>query len=120
MNEQNLIPLSKRTKEERREICSKGGKASGVARSFKSALKNKLKANPELYDDIADMLTDEALKGKNLKAVEMLIDLTGESAQREALAIKRKELRLKEKAAKSENTGTQETPQLYKALEEEK
>ena len=98
----------------------KGGKASGVSRSFKSALKVKLKANPELYDDVVDMLADEALNGRNLKAVEMMLDLMGESAQREALAIKRKELRLKEKAAKSESSGMQETPQLYRALEEDK
>lgn len=95
----------------------KGGKASGISRSFKSALKNKLKENPELYDSIVDMLADEALNERNLKAVEMMLDLMGESAQREALAIKRKELRLKEKVAKTENTGSQETPQLYKALE---
>lgn len=117
MNENNLIPLSKRTKSEQREIQSKGGKASGISRSFKSALKNKLKENPELYDSIVDMLADEALNERNLKAVEMMLDLMGESAQREALAIKRKELRLKEKVAKTENTGSQETPQLYKALE---
>lgn len=98
----------------------KGGKASGVSRSFKSALKAKLKANPELYDDVADMLADEALNGRNLKAVEMMLDLIGESAQREALAIKRKELRLKEKAAKSEGSDAQETPQLYRALEGDK
>lgn len=98
----------------------KGGKASGVSRSFKSALKVKLKANPKLYDDVVDMLADEALNGRNLKAVEMMLDLMGESAQREALAIKRKELRLKEKAAKSESSDTQETPQLYRALEEDK
>ena len=102
------------------ESGRKGGKASGVSRSFKSALKAKLKANPELYDDVVDMLADEALNGRNLKAVEMMLDLMGESAQREALAIKRKELRLKEKAAKSESSDTQEAPQLYRALEEDK
>ena len=119
MNNENLIPFSKRSTSEVREAGAKGGKASGVARSFKSALKVKLKANPELYDDVVDMLADEALNGRNLKAVEMMLDLMGESAQREALAIKRKELRLKEKAAKSESSGTQETPQLYRALLEE-
>lgn len=35
MNEQNLIPLTERTKSEQREICSKGGKASGQARQRK-------------------------------------------------------------------------------------
>ena len=38
-NEQNLIPQSKRTKKEQREIASKGGKASGEARRAKKTLK---------------------------------------------------------------------------------
>lgn len=101
MNEKNLIPLSKRTKSEQREIQSKGGKASGVSRSFKSALKKKYKENPELYGELVDMLTDEALFEKNLKAAEMLIDLMGESVQRETLALKKKELKMKEEAANS-------------------
>lgn len=68
MNNENLIPLSKRTKSEQREIQSKGGKASGISRSFKSALKKKFKENPELYEELINMLTDEALTGRNLKA----------------------------------------------------
>ena len=46
------------------------------------------------------MLTDEALTGRNLKAADMLIDLMGESVQRENHALKRKELKLKEDAVK--------------------
>ncbi len=118
MNEHNLIPLSQRTKSEQREIQSKGGKASGISRSFKSALKKKFKENPELYEDMINMLTDEALEGRNLKATEMLLDLMGESVQRETLAIKRKELRLKESVLKSNKEESQETPMLYKALED--
>lgn len=38
-NKKNLIPLSKRTKSERREIAKKGGKKSGEARSRKVELK---------------------------------------------------------------------------------
>ncbi|MGN0613710.1 MAG: hypothetical protein ACI4JB_07385 [Porcipelethomonas sp.] len=118
MNEKNLIPLSKRTKSEQREIQSKGGKASGISRSFKSAIKKKFKENPELYGDLIDMLTDEALEEKNLKAAEMLVDLMGESVQRETLALKRKELKLRESSIHSDSSGSKEVPMLYKALED--
>lgn len=79
----------------------KGGKASGVSRGFKSTLKRKFRENPELYEEFADMLTNEALNEKNLKAAEMLIDLMGESAQRESLSLRKEELKLKEKAAEN-------------------
>ena len=118
LNNENLIPLSKRTKSEQREIQSKGGKASGISRSFKSALKKKFKENPELYDGLIDMLTDEALTGRNLKAADMLIDLMGESVQRENQALKRKELKLKEDAVKGVPEKAEE-PTLYKALEDD-
>ena len=39
MNENNLIPLNQRTKEEQREIAKKGGKASGKARQEKKTMK---------------------------------------------------------------------------------
>lgn len=118
LNNENLIPLSKRTKSKQREIQSKGGKASGISRSFKSALKKKFKENPELYDGLIDMLTDEALTGRNLKAADMLIDLMGESVQRENHALKRKELKLKEDAVKGVPEKSEE-PTLYKALEDD-
>ena len=39
MNEQNLIPTNKRSKEEARELGAKGGKASGKVRKEKAELK---------------------------------------------------------------------------------
>ena len=96
----------------------KGGKASGISISFKSALKKKFKENPELYEELIDMLTDEALTGRNLKAADMLIDLMGESVQRGNHALKRKELKLKEDAVKG-ITEKAEEPTLYKALEDD-
>ena len=113
MNDGNLIPLSARSKSEQRAIQSKGGKASGVSRSFKSSLKRKLKDNPSLIDDVIDVLIQEAVDGKNLKAADMLIDLLGET-----VALKRKELRLKEAAQKDKSETDTETPMLYQALEE--
>lgn len=118
LNDNNLIPMSKRTKSEQREIQSKGGKASGISRSFKSTIRKKFKENPDLYDELIDMLTNEALIARNLKAVDMLLDLTGESVQRETLALKRKELKLKEKATECEPRNSEE-PMLYKALEDD-
>lgn len=118
MNDGNLIPLSARSKSEQRAIQSKGGRASGVSRSFKSSLKRKLKDNPSLIDDVIDVLINEAVEGKNLKAADMLIDLLGESVQRESVALKRKELRMKEAAQKNSSEHDAETPMLYRALEE--
>lgn len=42
MNNSNLIPNSERTPEELREMCRKGGKASGVARRKKKAMKEQI------------------------------------------------------------------------------
>ncbi len=50
--EKNLIPLDKRTKEERREIAVKGGKASGKARQNKKTIKEI--ARMFLYAPIRD------------------------------------------------------------------
>lgn len=114
MNDENLIPQAhKLTVEEQ----SKGGKASGISRNFKGALKKRLKDNPETMDNIIEALVNQAESG-NVKAVECLIDLNGESVQRESLRIKSKELKLKEKSL--QNTGpefSKEEPLLYNALE---
>ena len=99
------------------EAGRKGGKSSAISRNFVSALKKRLKDNPETMDKIIDSLVSQAENG-DIKAVECLIDLNGESVQRESLKIKSKELKLKEKAL--QNTGTEfskEDPLLYTALE---
>lgn len=117
MNDGNLIPLNKRTKSEQRAIQSKGGKASGLSRSFVSALKKRLKDNPETMENIIDSLVEQAENG-DIKAVECLIDLNGESVQREALKLKAKELKLKQKALQKGSPELEkEEPLLYKALE---
>lgn len=41
--QENLIPLNQRTKEEQREIVTKGGKASGKVRQEKATFKNAIK-----------------------------------------------------------------------------
>lgn len=114
MNNENLIPAAhKLTVEEQ----SRGGKASAVSRSFRSATKKRLREHPELFEEIITMLIDKTLNG-DLKALELLLELFGESPKQMELALKKRELKLKEQAIQSGASGEQELPALLKALEE--
>lgn len=101
-NEQNLIPLNKRSKEEQRAIQSKGGKASGVSRGFRATFKKKLKDNPELVNEIANTVANMALDG-DLKAIELLVELAGESARQQEINLKKQELKIKKQNAENSN-----------------
>lgn len=99
-NEQNLIPLNRRSKSEQREIQSNGGRASGVSRRRKRSLReaadlylslppsdhkrwnsmSKSGVAPEDIDNQMAMiigLTERAIKG-DAKAAKVIIDLLGE------------------------------------------
>lgn len=102
-NEQNLIPLNKRTKSEQREIQSMGGCSSGVSRRRKKSLReatelylslpvsdkrawNRLARDgvePEDVDNqmaIIAGLAMKAMKGDS-KAAKVLFDLIGPAEQ---------------------------------------
>ena len=102
-NEKNLIPNSERTPEERREIATAGGKASGVSRRRKRSLKeaadlylslpvsdrrvwNKIArrgVDPEDIDNQMAMiigLTMAATTG-DAKAAKVIVDLLGEDSK---------------------------------------
>lgn len=112
MNEKNLIPgAHKLTVEEQ----SKGGKKSAVSRSFRSATKKRLKERPELFDEIISMLEQMSLNG-DLKALDLLLELSGESPKQMELALRKRELKLKENAVKAVRETPDEIPGLYKAL----
>lgn len=104
-NEQNLIPLNKRTKREQREIQADGGRASGVSRRRRKSLKeaadlylslppsnhrhwnsiSKAGVDPEDIDNQMAMiigLTERAIQG-DAKAAKVLIDLLGEKPDEE-------------------------------------
>ena len=117
LNEQNLIQNQKRTPSELREIARKGGIASGISRSFRSATKKRLKEHPELFEEIITMLVDKSLDG-DLKALELLIELSGESPKQMEIALKKQELKLKKQAMQTDTSGERELPALLKALEE--
>lgn len=101
-NEQNIIPNSERTPEERREIAAAGGRASGVSRRRKKSLReaaelylslpvsdkrawNKLARDgvePEDVDNqmaIIAGLTIKAAKG-DAKAAKLLFELVGDKS----------------------------------------
>ena len=65
-NEENLIPLNKRTKREQREIQKKGGVASGRVRRERADLKKKI--NDVLAMDVFGSQLREALEEKGLPA----------------------------------------------------
>ena len=98
----NLIPMSERTKDEQKVIATMGGKASGEARRQKKLMKeqmqillslpckkqknnNQMKAlgieGEELDNQMAVIVAmwEKALKG-NVKAAEFLRDTLGENA----------------------------------------
>ena len=104
-NEQNLIPLDKRTKSEQRKIQSMGGCSSGVSRRRKKSLReaaerylslpvadkrawNKLARDGVEPEDVANQmaiiagLTIKAAKG-DAKAAKLLFDLLGEQPKDE-------------------------------------
>lgn len=94
MNENNLVPNSKRTPMERRENARKAGLASGKARkersNLRSALKELLAAKSESPKDpkkqvtgaemLALTLFDKAMQG-NVNAFKLLAEITGEYKQ---------------------------------------
>lgn len=97
MNDQNLIPTTELTENERRELARKGGLASGEARRRRKQLRDDLlvmldeevefkdrDGNPmkkRLQESIARKVIKKANEG-DLKAVELIAKLTGEFEQR--------------------------------------
>ena len=80
MNEENLIPMNERTKEEQREIAKKGGIASGEARRRKKTLKEELIALLETNDNnnkISVAILNKALNG-DIQAFTTIRDTIGE------------------------------------------
>lgn len=88
-NEENLRPMSERTKDEQREIARQGGKASGEARRKKRDLRKALEMLLEKeYTDkkgnvatgaeaITAKLFEQAMKG-NVKAFETIRSTVGQ------------------------------------------
>lgn len=128
-NENNLIPVTERSKEEARALSSKGGKASGVTRRRKKTMKDamnlllalpvddanrakmeRLGIDPSIADNQMLMLIaafQQAIKG-NVRAMEFIKEITGSSAMTE---LDKKQLKLEnEKIAMQREKLKQEAP----------
>lgn len=121
MNDENLkkgkATQFRSGEEATRTNGAKGGKASGVSRSFRSATKKRLREHPELFEEIITMLTDRTLSG-DLKALELLLELSGESPKQMELAIKKRELKLKEQAMQNvSNSDDKQLTNLFEIIE---
>lgn len=104
MNDENLNKQGRFRPDDEatKEAGRKGGIASGVARSFRSAVKKRLKEHPEHIEEICTMLIEKALDG-DMKALELLLELHGESPKQMEIALKKKDLKLREKQAEQNN-----------------
>lgn len=124
MNENNLIRPEDLTSSELRERASKGGKASAESRRRKKDMKQKMKALLELPAVVNDREQLEALgvdpddmdnemvlvmamflgaAGGDVKAFDRVMQLLGKDIGHEELALRKRELKLKEKASSDGN-----------------
>lgn len=143
-NEENLIPLNKRTKSEAREISKKGGQASGAARRKKKTMKqvaNYLLSLPvveELQEEMiqsgiasddADNQTalvfsmmQRAIKG-NVTAAQFIANITGSTAmteaEREKIKLEKKRLKLEEAKLLHNDTAEDESVVIINDIEKE-
>lgn len=120
MNEKNLIPFSERSVSEARESGAKGGKKSGETRRKKRDMKAKMKMLLELpctaddWNEAAMMGIDASeidnetamliglfkeAKSGNVQAVKEIRNILGKDNSSEELALKKKEMKMKEEDA---------------------
>ena len=79
-NEQNLIPLSKRSQRERKEIARKGAKATNELKKKRKTLREELLALLETgdYQEKISLAMIQEAKAGNTKAFEVIRDTIGE------------------------------------------
>lgn len=120
MNEKNLIQNSDRSRDEVEEIRKKGGVNSGEARRRKKDMKQKMKALLELPAAVNDKEQLAAIgvspedmdnemvlvmamflgaAGGDVRAFDRVMQVLGKDMGHEELALRKRELKLKEKAA---------------------
>lgn len=78
-NEQNLIPFTKLTEKEQRELARKGGKASGKARREKKSMRESLEVilgmalKPGKAQDVEQIKNFTEIKGKNITVEQAML-----------------------------------------------
>ena len=143
-NEENLIPVTKRTKSEAREISKKGGQASGAARRKKKTMKQvanyllSLPVDEKLQEEMiqSGIAVDEtdnqtalvfsmmqrAIKG-NVTAAQFIANITGSTAmteaEREKIKLEKKRLKLEEAKLLHNDTAEDESVVIINDIEKE-
>lgn len=143
-NEKNLIPVTKRTKSEAREISKKGGQASGAARRKKKSMKQvanyllSLPVDEKLQEEMiqSGIAVDEtdnqtalvfsmmqrAIKG-NVTAAQFIANITGSTAmteaEREKIKLEKKRLKLEEAKLLHNDTAEDESVVIINDIEKE-
>ena len=128
MNENNLIQNSNRSRDEVEKIRKKGGVNSGETRRRKRDMKQKMKAllelpaasndqeqlealgvDPEDMDNEMVLVMAMFLNAANgdTKAFDRVMQILGKDIGHEELALKKRELKLKEKAASEEKNSAE-------------
>ena len=104
MNNENLRNGKKfRSDDEAtRNAGRKGGIASGVSRNLKGAMKRYFKEHPEELDNIVRSAVKGFQETLDARLLNAIIDLNGESVQRDLAKVKKQELKLKERAISQE------------------
>lgn len=139
MSREDLIPLNKRTKDEQKQIASLGGKKSGETRRRKKTMKQQLEMllslpacdNDKAELDALGIDAEEAdnsmviLKGLFLKAasgdvsaVKEIRNILGKDTASAELEIKKKELRLKERAREPSTEAINKLDEILKETRE--
>lgn len=135
MNDENLIPLNRRSKSEQRAIQSMGGKASGRARTMKSIARKLVSENvtDEEILSVLDICGVEekdyqtamvlmqilkATKNADTEAFKTVLALLGEDARSKELKLKKEELQLK-KQKECPTSENEQLNNLFKVIEGE-
>lgn len=137
MNDENLIPLNRRTKSEQREIQSAGGKASADARrkraDFRKTLNALLTGSVEIdglsdalrgcgvdstYETIINMAMIQKAMTGDVRAYEAIAKYAGQSSKTEADITNRKADTELKQARKQAVTGENETDEALQKLDE--
>ena len=143
-NEENLIPVTKRTKSEAREISKKGGQASGAARRKKKSMKQV--ANYLLSLPVVEELQEEMIQSGiasddadnqtalvfsmmqraikvNVTAAQFIANITGSTAmteaEREKIKLEKKRLKLEEAKLLHNDTAEDESVVIINDIEKE-
>lgn len=72
MSKEDLIPMNKRTKQEQKEIATKGGLKSGEVRKKKKELKERFKLGLEIFTKLK---ADQFKKDGNKQAAEIVKEI---------------------------------------------